>query len=432
MPIGSFMGLQTALSGLEANQESIQTTSNNIANATTPGYSEESAVMTETLSLTLPGGIQLGTGVDVSSVTRASNQYLNNAYRTQNAVAGYDSTLSATLQQVQSQLSEPSGNGISSELSAFWGAWNSLANDPTNTAARQTVIDDGTTLAQGLGSLSSQLSAVQAQVAQQYSDLTATGGELQTYANQIATLNGEIARQAQGGQNTNQLLDQRDQAINNLSALGTVSYTDLGNGQLTLSFGGAATPLVSGTTVTWPPPTFSSTPGGELGALLSLSGPGGPIGTYLTDLGNVAGALVTTVNTLSPGTPFFNPAGTTAATIAVSATPATIQTTTTGNAGANDVAIAIAGLSGGLADQTYSAFVAQVGQDTQTAQFKDQTSQTVLTSISNQIQSVSGVSLDQEMTNLLMYQQGYQASAKVMSAMQSMLNTLINQVGAGL
>jgi len=272
---------------------------------------------------------------------------------------------------------------------------------------------------------------VQSQVAQQYADLTGTGGELQSYANQIATLNGEIAQAQGSGANANQLEDQRDQAINNLSSLGTVSYTDLGGGQLTLDFGGDATPLVSGTTVNWPP-TVTSASGGELGALISLSGPGGQIDSYLTDLNNVANALVSTVNTLSPGTPFFNPADTTAANIAVAATASTIQTTTTGNPGANDVALAIANLSGGQADQSYAAFVAQVGNDAQTAQNGQQTSQALLTSISSQVQSVSGVSLDQEMTNLLTYQQGYEASAKVMTAMQNMLNTLITQVGAGL
>jgi len=434
MPISSFMGLQTALSGLEANQEGIQTTSNNIANASTPGYTDESAVMTENYPLSLPngtGGMQLGAGVDVNTISRASDEYLNNSYRATNTAASYASTESTTLNQVQSQLGEPSGTGISTQLANFWSSWNDLANNPANPAARQTVVNEGTTLAGGLNSLSEQLSAVQTQVSQQYSDLTGTGGELQTYAQQIATLNGEIAQAQGSGASANQLEDQRDQAISNLSALGTVSYTDLGSGQLTLDFGGSATPLVSGTTVTWPP-TVTSASGGELGALISLSGPGGQIDSYLTDLDNVANALVTTVNTLSPGTPYFNPADTTAANIAVSATASTIQTTTTGTTGANDVALAIAGLSGGQADQTYGAFVAQVGNDAQNASNSQQTSQALLTSISNQVQSVSGVSLDQEMTNLLAYQQGYEASAKVMTAMQSMLNTLITQVGAGL
>jgi flagellar hook-associated protein 1 len=438
MPISSFMGLETALSGLEANQQAIQTTSNNIANASTPGYTQESVVLQESTSLTLPGGYgntQLGTGVTVATITRASNQYLNNAYRAQNTAASYASTQSSTLDQVQSQLGEPAGTGISSQLSAFWTAWSSLADNPsgpTSPAARQTVINDGTALSEGLSSLSQQLSAVQSQAAQQYSDLTATGGELQSYANQIATLNGQIAQATQGGANANALLDQRDQVISNLSSLATVSVTTFANGMDSVSIGGSATALVSATSVSWPP-ALTAASGGELGALISLSGPGGQIASYLTGLDSIAGALVSSVNGLmSPSTPFFNPSGTTATTIGVSATASTIQTSTTGSPGANDVALAVAALSGGPADQTYATFVAQIGNDAQSAQNSQQTSQALLTSISNRVQSVSGVSLDQEMTNLLMYQQGYEASARVMTTMQSMLDTLINQVGAGL
>jgi flagellar hook-associated protein 1 FlgK len=433
MPISTFMGLETALSGLEANQQAIQTTSNNITNASTPGYTVESAVLVENTALTLPGGVgimQLGTGVNVSSITRASNQYLNSSYRTQNAAASYASTKSTTLNQVQAQLNEPSSNGISNLLSTFWSSWSSLANNPTNPAARQTVINDGANLAQGLDSLSNQLTAVQAQVAQNYTDLTANGGELQTYANQIAALNGQIAQALAAGGNANQLEDARDQAINNLSSLATVSVNAFPNGMESVTIGSAGTALVTGTTVAWPP-TITPPLGGQLGAMISLSGsPGGQIASYVTTLDSVANALVTTVNALSPGQPFFS--GNSATTIAVAATASTIQTTVTATPGANDVALAIAGLSGGQADQSYGALVAQIGTDAQSAQNTDQTSQALLTSVNNQLQSVSGVSLDQEMTNLLMFQQGYQASARVMTTMESVLNTLINQVGAGL
>ena len=92
----------------------------------------------------------------------------------------------------------------------------------------------------------------------------------------------------------------------------------------------------------------------------------------------------------------------------------------------------MANLSGKAADQAYNAFVTQIGGDVQTAQSTQQTSQSLLSAISNQRQSISGVSLDEEMTNLIQYQQAYQASARVMNAIDETLNTLINQVGAGI
>ena len=89
-------------------------------------------------------------------------------------------------------------------------------------------------------------------------------------------------------------------------------------------------------------------------------------------------------------------------------------------------------LANGPADQAYSAFVAQIGNGVAAAQSTQATQQSVLTAVSNQRQSVSGVSLDEEMTNLIQYQQAYQASARVMNAINSTLDTLINSVGGGL
>jgi flagellar hook-associated protein 1 len=149
----------------------------------------------------------------------------------------------------------------------------------------------------------------------------------------------------------------------------------------------------------------------------------------LSSLDNVAGQVISSVNSLQPSSPFFS--GTTASTIAVSATASSIQTSSSSTSGA-DLAQAIGNLSGGPADQSYAAFVAQVGDSVQAANSTQATSQAVLTAVSNQRQSVSGVSLDEEMTNLIQFQQAYQASARVMNAINTTLDTLINSVGAGL
>jgi flagellar hook-associated protein 1 FlgK len=90
----------------------------------------------------------------------------------------------------------------------------------------------------------------------------------------------------------------------------------------------------------------------------------------------------------------------------------------------------IANLQNGTADQSYAAFVAQVGDGVQSAESTQSTAQSLLTAIGNQRQSVSGVSLDEEMTNLTTYQQAYEASARAMNAMDSVISTLINSVGS--
>jgi flagellar hook-associated protein 1 FlgK len=139
--------------------------------------------------------------------------------------------------------------------------------------------------------------------------------------------------------------------------------------------------------------------------------------------------VISSVNALQPSSPFFS--GTSASTIAVSATASTIQTSSSSTSGA-DLAQSVANLSGGSADQSYAAFVAQIGNGVQAAQSTQSTAQSLLTAISNQRQSVSGVSLDEEMTNLIQYQQAYQASARVMNTINTVLNSLINTAGSGL
>ncbi len=141
----------------------------------------------------------------------------------------------------------------------------------------------------------------------------------------------------------------------------------------------------------------------------------------------MANTLASTVNALHTNTPFFS--GTTAATLQVAVTAAQVQTSSTKAAGGNDVAQAIAALRGGVAEQGYAALVEQVGSGVRTAKDEQANLQTTVTAIDNQRQSVSGVSLDEEMTNLISFQRGYQASARTLTAMDSMLETLIEHTG---
>jgi flagellar hook-associated protein 1 FlgK len=195
---------------------------------------------------------------------------------------------------------------------------------------------------------------------------------------------------------------------------------------LKVSFGDAAAPLIDGTSVNWPQ-TLTSATGGQLGALLSLSSASGPVGALSSSLDTVASQLISSVNALHTSTPFFS--GTSASTIAVAVTPSQVQTGSGSAAGGNDVALAISGLSGGTADQSYAGLVAQVGTSVQTANTQQSTAQTLVTAVNNQRESVSGVSLDQEMANLMGFQNAYQASARAMSVMDAVLQTLITQTG---
>jgi flagellar hook-associated protein 1 len=456
MTIPTYLGLQTALSGLEAAQAAIDTTGQNISNASTPGYTEEQVNLGESGPLTIPSlsgnngaGSQLGTGVTVDDITRVRNTFLDSQYRSQNSQTSADNNNVTYLTQAQSALDEPTSSGLSSVLNTFFSDFNTLSTDPSSQGAVQTVIDDGQNVASSLNTLAGQITSLQSQATQQYDSLIDTStGAVANDANEIAQLNVQIANAQAGGIDANTLEDQRDNAIDDLSQYSNVYVTTQSNGMVNVSFGNAATaaqngtadatPLVDGGSVNLSQNLTDanlSGSSGTLGSLLSLYDPttgDGTLTNYLNTLNGVARQLVSTVNTAistadsagATAPAFFDPTGTTAATISVNSSLTAASTPYTATE-----ATAVSSLSGGSAQQSYDAFVTQVGGDVSSAQTAQTTAQSVLTAISNQRQSVSGVSLDQEMTNLIQYQQAYQASARVMSTINDTFSSLLSMVG---
>jgi flagellar hook-associated protein 1 FlgK len=433
MSIPTLQGLQTALSGLLADQQAIDTTGHNITNANTEGYSRQVAVLQTNepmriaaMSPTNGEGGQLGTGVSVATITRIRDTYLDAQYRTQNSALGAATTQADELQQAQSAFDEPSSAGLATQLSAFWSAWGELAKEPSSEAAKVAVVSAGNQLADTLNQVSAQLQSIEGQAAQQYAAIAGPSGEVQSDASQIAALNQQIKLSLQAKQQPNDLEDRRDLLIDKLSSLGDVTVTQEADGTDTIAFGNAAKPLVEGSQVNWPQ-TLTAAAGGKLGALLELSSPEGALAHFQEALNGVAGTLAESVNALHTSTPFFT--GKTAATIAVAVKPAEVQTAGPGNPEGNEVAQQIAALRGGTAEQHYAALIAQVGSAVKSAESDQANQQAVVTAVGNQRQSVSGVSLDEEMTNLITFQRGYEASARALTSMDEMLDTLINHTG---
>jgi flagellar hook-associated protein 1 FlgK len=436
MPISTFTGLQTSLRGLLAHQAAIDTTSHNVANANTDGYSRQEAVLTPTEAYQVVTGTgevgHLGTGVTVDGYRRIRDTFLDLQYRAQAMQVGDQETRSTQLDQVELALSEPSDNGISSQLAKFWNGWADVSNSPDDIAARQALIDQAKNLADSFKTVDTQLTTVKSQAATEYASLTGAAGDVVSIANEIATLNAAIKQFKANGDSPNDLMDRRDNLLDKLSQLAQVRVTDLGNGSINVDFGDAAVSLVADTTVTWP--QTLTTPGGKLGALIDIAKTGGTIDSYRADLNNAVKTLADAVNLLhnpgGTGTNFFTyTAGSEAATLAINVTAGTVRTSTSGAAGANDIARAIAGLRGGTPDKLYTAFVTRIGGDLRNAQRGEANANVLLNSIQDRRQSTSGVSMDEEMTNLVRFQRGYQASARTMSTMDQMLDTLINRTG---
>jgi flagellar hook-associated protein 1 len=435
MPVSSFFGLQTTLRGLLAQQRALDTTGHNVANANTPGYSRQEAVLTAAPALRIPagalqsgGGADVGAGVDVMAFSRIRDVFLDAQYRTQATVLGDRTATASSLDRAELALAEPSDNGIGDLLGKFWSSWSDLANAPESSAARQSVVDQAATLAGAFQSLGMELDAVKSEAMAEYGSIAGGTGDVAGIAQELGQLNGAISAALAGNTTPNDLLDRRDLLLDNLAKLGRVSVTDLGAGSIEVDFGDAAQPLVSGTTVTWP--QALTAPGGQLGALLRVGGSGGTIDSYKADLNAAAKKLADAVNAVHGTPPFFAyAAGNEAATLTVAATAATVKATAGSAPGANDIALAIAALRGGAADSAYSSLVTRIGSDLKSAQREQANAQVLTDAVDDRRQSAAGVSMDEEMTNLVRFQRGYQASARAMSTMDEMLDQLINRTG---
>jgi len=436
--VSTFMGLQTSLRGLIAQQEALDTVSHNIANASTVGYSREEVELSASRAQQIvtgssagSGTAELGTGVDLDGVSRARDKFLDLQYRAQAMRLGGLSATVQTMETIEGALAEPGENGISQELQTFWSDWEGLANDPEDSAARQAVVEAGKAIATSLGELNTQLTGAKEVAEAEIAAIAGSGGEIESKAKEIALLNGAIRSAVTSGSQPNDLLDQRDVLLDELSALGQVSVTEKEDGTVEVGFGGAAEPLVKGTEVDWPQEVVE--PKGKLGALMELTSAEGTIESLRTELNAFAESLATAVNAIheSAGGPAFftYTAGAGAASLEVAVDAAEVQTSADGSSGGNEIATAIGALRGGAVDRAYAAFVTRIGSEMKTAESGESNAQALLNTVAERRESVSGVSLDEEMTKLQMFQRGYEASARAMTALDEALDVLISRTG---
>ena len=434
MPVSTFHGLNTSLRGLLAHQRAIDVTGHNVSNADTVGYSRQEATLGTSQPLAIAAGgsltgdpAMLGSGVGVEDYRRMRDGFLDLQYRAQNMKLGEQETLSRSLDQLEFAFQEPGDNGLNTLVSKYWSAWSDVANNPGEAAPRNALVEQGRNLAGAFKQLDAQLATVGSQAASDLASITAAGGQVQGLAQQVADLNGQIAKAIAVGFVPNDLLDRRDNVLDELSTLAQVSVTQLPSGSLNVAFGDAGVALVADTTVTWPQALTS--PGGKIGALIDVSKAGGYAAQYRTELSTVAKLLADNVNALHTPAFFAYTAGSEASTLAVAIAPGALAPGTSGFPGGNDTALAVAALRGGAADDRYVAFVAQVGQQVSDVRRQEANARALTGSVDERRLETSGVSLDEEMTNLIRFQRGFQASARTMSTFDEMLDTLINRTG---
>lgn len=439
MSLSTFLGVETALRGLLAQQRAINVTAHNIANANTVGYTRQTTTMQSSAGTAeSPAGL-IGSGVDVVEYARARDMFVDIQLRAQTMLQGYNEARQDGLKQVELALNEPSDQGVSKLLEKYWSSWQDLANAPENPATRQAVLQAGSALASGLQSLRSQVGTVTTQV---QSNLALTAQEIDAAVAQIAGIDGQIANSVATGQGApNDLLDRRDVLLDRLGGLVNLKTTGQPDGTVTLEIG-AVTVLAGGvpTSIGSAAALGSNLTSGKLAGLRDLETTAtgyaarlDALAVTLRDTVNTAQAAGYTLGGAQTTEAFF--VGTDATNLQVNANltadPSLIAASSAANQPGNGQnALVIAGFRGGAAiDGAYTALVTDIGADSSDARRSALNSSVLVDALESRRQSLSGVSLDEEMTNIVKYQRGYQAAARALSAMDELIDVLINRTG---
>jgi flagellar hook-associated protein 1 FlgK len=455
------MGLSSTLEigkrGLTVYQVATEVTSENIANVNTEGYSRQRVVL-EASPPTTHNGFPLGTGVKIATVERYYDGLLQQQLVTGNSTYGYDSLRSQVLQQIEPSFNELTNDGIGAAITDFFNAWQDLSTNASGTTERQIVLSQAQILADSFKSVSTTLTDT---IAAQDTSLTALTSDVNNMLTNIASLNAQIRQTELVSGNANEMRDQRDLLVKQLSEQMGIKYTENSDGttdvyvqdssstyylvqgdqagslslsgssparSVTINAVGGATRVVDNT-------LYTAQDGGTLWATLQLRDVIVP--DYLSQLDTLASDIITGVNAQhqagldingGTGTAFFS--GTSAATIGVNITNTddiAAATSTSPPPGGNANALAMVGLQSGYSS-SYNTLVAQIGLDVDQAETVVSQDEAYLKQLNTLRDSKSGVSLDEELTNLVMYQRSYQASAKLITTVADMMDTVIGMV----
>ncbi|OCT13149.1 flagellar hook-associated protein FlgK [Paenibacillus pectinilyticus] len=517
----TFTGIEISKRSLFAQQAALQTTGHNISNANTQGYSRQVVNFVASAPLeapsmqrsTVPG--QMGQGVEFDQIKRVREKFMDTQFYDENKTLGEWNTRKDTLEKLEAIVNEPSDTGVRQVIEGFWSAWQDVSKEPDNLTARAALKEKALAMTDALNHTGKQLDDLKNDLTD---NISVEVGSVNTMLTQVANLNREIFRTEGLGNNANDLRDQRDLLVDNISKIVNVSATETSGGY-TLKMG--STELVNGINVSTEltPDSLSASLGsgdlqsGEIyGMFVSrdqyvasykfqfdsmvkslvqgavpVTLPAGsviPPGTTLTGAdgnsysGTLAADTKVIVNGINgmhqlgytledppkSGIPFFTlkegATDFTADSITVNpdivkkvaniAASSRTYVDTDGKTkvvrGNNDIALALAGmqnqkfdfdpnangtplLTNGTFDEFLRAIVGQLGVQSQEATRQTTNQQALVDQVDSRRQSVSGVSLDEEMANMIKFQQSYNAAARALTTFDEMLDKVINSMG---
>jgi len=497
--MSGFHSLEVARQAIFAQQSALHTTSHNIANANTKGYSRQ-RVNFEQVSA-FPSGSrnrpeiagQIGAGVKAGSIERIRNDFLDTQFRTENSQAGYWQELGNALGRVEGLMNEPSETGLSASLDEFWNALQDLADSPDNTGARSVVLQRGAALSDTFVYFHDTISGFREDIK---GELETTADEVNSILTQIHDINQQVARLEPHGYSTNDLYDKRDQLIDELSGMIDIEVTKNAPGESSLRqetadglvsielkrSDGSSTgiKLIDGDEMTYNEVevNFDESADGEQAMVSDIQVGGTELGiqeieslgngslkamfevyndeysNILSELDEMAYHFASKFNEVheaghtldgESGIAFFggmedgNIEGFAGRIFVSIEDTSDIAASAEPNGGASDnsnirdlLAVfdaPLEELSDTSVQKFYESLIGEMAVKTQQANQMVDSTGVLRAQVDQQRQSVSAVSLDEEMTNMIQFQHAYNAAARNMTAIDEMLDRVINNMG---
>ncbi len=480
-----FYGLEIAKTGLNVSQQGISLTGHNIANANTVGYTRQRIIQnsidpSNTLSrISSVNKGTLGGGVAVTMIDQVRSDYLDRQYRHENATLGNYTTKAEELDYVETVMNELSKNGLSATMADFFNSLSELSGDPVNDEIRTSVQQNAQKMIESFHHYYNQLTGLQSTYNE---NMKVTVTDINDLLTSIASYNEQITAFELSGEQANDLRDKRNLLLDDLSELINIEYHINADNELIVTCGG--TELINHTSATLLETSVNATTGfydifyegtttgfdytdGKLMAYKNLrdgntsSNIGMPY--IINNLNRLARSLAEEFNAIhetgytkpigaaasQTGVSFFEiPTGgygnITAGNLSLSAPvlanvrniAASGVAVTATNSGNNSIALVLAELSSrtdmtdvGNFEEYLNSVVVELGIASSTAQTLSASQQAIVDNLASRKESISGVSLDEEMVQMMTYQHAYSAASRVLSALDEALEVLINRTG---
>lgn len=473
---GIFSSFNAANKGLIAQQTALQTVSHNISNANTEGFSRQRVDLKADIAYNYVGVGQLGTGVKMESIVRLVDEYVSKQIRQENGTLQQYTTKAQVLDQLEVIFNEPSDTALNFNLGEMFDSWQELSSNPESLSSKTIVVEKSKTLTDTLRHMASQMDSLidetKGQIKKNVQDMNSTVRDLDS-------LNKQIFNISLKGQIPNDLLDQRDLMLQELSSTIDFNATFDTYGRVTLSLNSSPDPIGILSTTEGAKAVHVDVEGSDI--LFSVEGHEvavnsgvikgnvealGDLQIRRAELNTFAKTMAEAVNTVHSGEVnsedklFFIFDGD-VSTIRID--DAILQDNSLVRAGKEDDspegdgsrALAIARLrntklsfqedatieydndtmmiknqvGGSTIEGAYSDIITKVGISKEHADNMVSNQGVLLDQLEQRRESTSGVSIDEEVTNLIKYQKSYEANARVISVLSEMLDTLINRTG---